>query len=156
MKLFKIIALSSIITLAFFSCSKDQKYVRWIGDGDWTRTSVTLNGVEMDLGGTLTEHTQTHDVCKVKKGDCTGSNSYTLELTVGGTLTGSSTFTYKVHEKGTKITYTVLTSTTNGVTSDCTSGCVTEFDIDEISKDKHILATTDANGDVWVRTMEKK
>ncbi len=140
--------------MVLISCSKDQKYVGWLGDGTWSQTSNTINGEENDLGGTLTL-TQTYDECKVKDSDCTGSYEYTLVEDLGGIVTGGRTFLYRVHEKGTKITFTALTFIFNGNTQDCTVGCASTWDILEMEKDRHVLTTVDDSGNTWIRTFEK-
>ena len=156
MKTIKVHYLLFAFLFIFAACSKDQKYVKWLGEGSWKVTSVTLNGEELELGGTFTEHTQTYEECKVKDGDCNGSESFVIELDDGaGTVTGGKTFTYRVHDKGTKLTLTTLTTTYAGVTYNCETDCIFTFDIIEITKDKHVLSHTDENGDVWLRTIER-
>lgn len=156
MRYIKILSLIFATGLIFSGCSKDQKYVKWLGEGSWKVTSVTLNGDEVDVGGTFTEHTQTYEECKVKDADCNGSESFVIELADGaGTVAGGKTFTYRVHDDGTILTLTTLTTTYDGVVYDCDTDCVFVFDIVEITKDKHVLSHTDANGDVWIRTIEK-
>jgi len=151
-----------ISSFLFVSCepavetSADQLRIETLSAGAWSLTSSTLNGVERDFGGVLVYHTQTHGYCQVVDGDCNGSNAYVLELdNNGGTITGSAVFTYKMHEEGTKMTITTIETTTNGVTTPCSSNCSYEFTVLEWSNTKHVLETVDSNGDVWTRTMER-
>ncbi len=144
------------------SCDKDeeisidQQRIETLAAGAWTMTSTTVDGVERDLGGTLTSHTQTHGYCILADSDCSGSNAFVLELdNNGGILTGGSTFTYKIHENGTMMTINVINSTFNGVTSPCSSDCETVFTFSEWSNTKHVLETTDGTSAVVVRTMER-
>ena len=161
MKKFKLLNILLLFSLfAIVSCGDDeninQDYIETLAAGDWTLTSTTINGVERDFGGILTSHSQTHLSCDLEVGDCSGSNSYVLELdNNGGTITGGSSFTYKIHDEGTMITFNVSTTTTNGVTTPCTTGCVTVFEILEWTDTKHRLQSIDANGDTVIRTMER-
>lgn len=144
----------TLISIVFFSCSKDQKYEKWLGDGTWTLTSNTLDGVEDAWGGS-TSFTQTYNGCKVKDEDCAGSYEYTIEEGSGETIIGGSTFSYRIHEDGTKITFTYLTYTYDGNTRDCTDDCTLTWDILEMEKDRHVISTEDNNGSTWVRVFEK-
>ena len=135
--------------------SVDQQRIETLAGGAWTLTSTTVDGTERDFGGTLVSHTQTHGLCTVEDGDCSGSNAYVLELADGTIVTGGSTFTYKIHEEGKKMTIKVSDQTTNGETSTCTNDCESVFDIKEWSDTKHVLETTDNDGHVIVRTMER-
>ena len=160
MKNLKYLVFLFFASFLIMSCGDDDPtradYVETLSAGDWTMTSQTLNGVERDFGGTLTSHVQTHLSCDLDAGECSGSNSYVLELdNNGGTVTGGSTFTWTINEDVTTITFNVITQTTNGVTTNCTADCQTVATILEWTENRHVLEITDDNGDVYVRTMER-
>ncbi len=143
-----------LLTVLFTSCSKDQKYVEWLGDGSWSQTSTTINGEEQDTGGILVL-TQIYNKCNVKNADCTGLQDFSLDLGLGGVVAGGSTFLFRIHEKGTQITFTTLTLTVNDETRDCTSDCISTWDILEMNKDRHVIRMVDDNGDTWIKVFEK-
>ena len=123
--------------------------------GDWKLTSATLNGEERNLGGTLIEHVQKHDPCDPAEEDCKGSKTYTLELEDdGGTETGGSTFTYRVHGGGKYMIVNTISTTKAGATTPCTSGCETVMEIVEWSDTKHVVKIVDGD-DIYIRTMER-
>jgi hypothetical protein len=150
-----------LFTILFFtSCDKEdeisleQQRIETLAAGAWSLTSSTRNGVELDFGGTLV-FLNTYGYCILSSGDCGGSNSYVWELdNTGEIIHGSSKFTYRMHDEGTKMTKNTIETTTNGVTSLCTSNCEDVFTVLEWSDTKHVLETVDGNGDVSTLTME--
>ncbi len=148
-------AIIILLSTALSSCSRDQKVVKWLGDGTWLQTSSTINGVEHDPGGTLTL-THSYKECEVKDADCMGSQDFTLVGILGYEFTGGSTFLYRIHEKGTKITFTTLTLFADGITQDCdTTDCVSTWNILEMEKERHVISRVDDNGDTRIKSFEK-
>jgi hypothetical protein len=147
-KFLLLIALPVVAMVA--GCNKDQTVVKHL-DGKWKTTSVTYDGVAApseDYAGV----TYSFTTCKVAKGDCNGTMSYT-DATKGNI---DFPFTYSISDKGTKIMIKVnflgQTDITNG-------------DIIEHSKTKFIYSVnedeTDEDGDptgkkiLVVQTLEK-
>lgn len=154
MKILSIPAIVLLLSLTITSCSKDQKYVNWFGDGAWTLASATLNGEDYDPGGTY-DRVISYDKCKLADADCSGSEQSTFDRGYGAPISIGYSFLYRVHDKGTKITYTTLSTTTDGVTEDCTTDCVSTWDILEMEKTRHVIRWEDSDGDVWIMTFAK-
>ncbi len=143
-----------LLSFVLAGCSKDQKVVKWLGDGTWNQVSSTLNGTDVYSGGELAL-TLTYDECKLKNGDCNGFNDFTITDDLGGVIPGGSTFLYRVHEKGTKITFTTLTLTLDGTTRDCTIDCVSTWDILEMEENRNVIRWIEDNGDIWITEYQK-
>ena len=120
------------------SCSKDMKVVKQL-DGTWKVTGMTVDGQSVDPSnyeGQKVNFTK----CKVKKEECDGSFTF-------GAL--SMAFTYKVTDKGTKISMTFEDPFNSG------SKITQTADIDEHSKSKFVYSTTE-NGVKSTTTLEKE
>jgi hypothetical protein len=124
-----------VSTMIIVSCSKDMKVVKQL-DGSWKVTSWTEDGVAAPAAE-YENMTYNFTKCKVKKEDCDGS------ITDGST---SMPFTYRVTEKGEKIT---MTYNFLGVNFSETA------DIEEHSKTKFVISSVE-DGVKTVITMEKK
>ncbi len=142
MKLFK-----GFLSIAFIagglllsSCNKDQKVVKNLDEGTWNVTSFKVNNVEQVQSGVSS--TYTFENCKVKKEDCGGSAT----VTITGVGTSSSSFTYKIYEKGTKLNIDFASEDF----TDITGATITESD-----KSTFKFNGTDADGDAVDVTMTK-
>lgn len=140
-----------------FSCSKDQKYVDWISPGSYDLTSAIKNGEELDRGYTLYSHTLTYSNCKLKDGECDALVSVVFSY-IGSNdiITRDSYSTYSIFEKGSKIRFTTLEKVVNGVASPCSENCIGEWDIVEITKDRHVMAQINDDGDLLELIFEKR
>lgn len=140
MKKFKLILSIIAVTLVFYTCSKDQKVVKEL-KGDWTVSSITVNGAS-----DTTDYSQdvySFSKCKVKKGPCDGSFQ-TNDPSKGLT---TMTFTYSITGDGTLITINMnipllgIVSTVNQIV--------------EHSKETFVMSNSDGS-DVTVTTLSKK
>ena len=113
------------------ACSKDQKTVNRL-EGDWKITEVTVDGVA-EPDSSYRDATYSFEKCKVKKTSCDGT------FTEDGK---ALPFTYKITDKGTKITMTFL-------------GIQSTGDIIENSKTKFKWKFVEDNEET-ITTIEKK
>lgn len=137
----KRIGLLLVVGLIAMGCSKDQKIVKKLADGKWKVTAMTIDG-ESQPDSTFENETYEFEKCKVSKEDCNGT--YTYEDPDKGTQTSS--FTYSISEKGTKMTVNMeifgfSTSTTSDIIehtdskfvwSNTTDGTTVETTIEKI------------------------
>jgi hypothetical protein len=128
MKHIKLFFISIIIAV---SCSKDQRVVNQL-EGDWKVVSQIEDGVAQP-DSTYKNTTYTFQKCKVKKGDCGGSVSEDGK---------AIPFTYRISEKGEKITFTLFGISETGT-------------IREHSKTRFVWVTDDGKH-VDETTIEKK
>lgn len=139
-KLAIIIGIFTLLT----ACSKDQKVVRRLADGEWEVTGYSIDG-ESQPDSTFSGNSYTFEKCKVSKEDCEGRYTYT-DPDKGST---SSSFKYSISDKGEKITIKIDLYDT-GITVSTT------YDIVVNEKDKFVWSDTNEDGEVKETTIEKK
>ncbi len=153
MKQFKTLSLLLVLALLISACSKDQKVIKQL-EGTWKITAMTVDGTAVDaefFSGTST----TFPKCKQKKETCVGTQTATFEF-FGTTFTTTTEFNYEVKDKGETFVMTVVKSTTDGVSTECTDDCTNTSTITEHSKEKFVTEFTDDDGVKTVTTMEKQ
>jgi hypothetical protein len=120
--------------------SDDQKIVEEL-EGTWQVTQVTVNGIPADES-TYENDSYTFESCKVAQGDCDGT--YSTEDPTKGTT--SYSFTYSIHDEGTKIT---INMSILGIPSTSTGT------IEEHSDSRFVWTVVDDFGDETTTTIEK-
>ena len=165
------ILMYAVAFLYLSSCSDDlqsdeevvltnQDYVEILSAGEWTLTSQTFNGEEIDNGVTTSDHTQIYDPCPLTEGPCNGRNSFkTQNQSTGETIERSTSFIYSISEDLTVLAITLVSATTTTTTSHttfCTQNCKTVYRILEWSDSKHVLRTINLSGDTIIQILERK
>jgi len=131
-----LIAITS--TLVLSSC-KDQKIVKAL-EGTWNITSWKMNNIEQINAAVSGTYAWTN--CKVKKGDCDGTST----VTITGFGTTTSSFTYSIYEKGTKISIDY---------ADASAADITGADILTQTDSEFSFSGTDSDSDAVVVIMTK-
>lgn len=142
----KNLGLLLIVGLIAMGCSKDQKVVKQLSEGEWKVTAITVDGVAQP-DSTFSDYVYTFEKCKLKKeGTCDGK--YTYEDPDKGTQTQN--FNYAISDKGEKISITTEIDLFGVVESETITA-----DIIENSSDKFIWSYTDEDGTTTETTIEK-
>ena len=138
--IFKLAISAAAILLVIAACSKDQKVVKQLADGQWKVTDLSYDGVSQP-DSVYANDIYEFEKCKVKNEDCGGTWT-TFDPLKGEVVTS---FTYSISDKGETITinFNIL-----GTTS------TTVADIVESSDDKFVWSTTE-NGTLIETTIEK-
>ena len=138
--IFKLAISAAAILLIIAACSKDQKVVRQLADGEWKVTDLSYDGISQP-DSLFADDVYEFEKCKVKNKDCGGTwtTSDPLKAEI------ASPVTYSISDKGETITINIDLF---GIPS------TTVADIVESSDDKFVWSTTE-DGTLIETTIEK-
>jgi hypothetical protein len=131
---------AAAVLLIIAACSKDQKVVKQLADGQWKVTDLSYDGVS-EPDSVYANDIYEFEKCKVKNEDCGGTWT-TIDPLKGEVVTP---FTYSISDKGETITINIDLF---GIPSTSVA------DIIESSDDKFVWSTTE-DGTVIETTIEK-